>query len=285
MPELPEVETMRRDLHQQVGAAYIEAVEIIAPRSVVGDAEAFRNGVCGRQIIGCERRGKVLQILLDNGARLLAHPRMTGGFAFIKGDAPWPRHTRVAFTVNTADGPLAMLWVDSRRFGRLELAAAGSRPEQAETLANIGCDALTCGPEMLLAALRRRPGSTIKNLLMDQRVVSGIGNIYASEILHRCGLDPRTRCARLGPRAAEILSKAIVEVLHEGIAHRGTTISTYRSADGAEGGYQRHLRVYGRTDSPCLVPGCGGTVRRFVIGGRSTYACDRCQKKRVRTGI
>lgn len=274
MPELPEVETMRRDLRKAVGHAAIERVEILDTKVIAGDAAALIAGLAGRHIRVYDRRGKVLILRLDDGNCLLLHPRMTGRFLLLQPGDELSRHARLVLHLA---GGRRVVFDDSRRFGRVELLSGGDEDNGA-LLCRIGPDATVCDAQRLQEVAQRRR-TPVKVLLLDQRVLAGVGNIYASEICYRCGLDPRTPSNALRPLEVRQLAAETEAVLAEGIALRGTTISDYRTMGGASGGFQKRLAVYGREGEACSRESCGGTVQRIVLAGRSTYYCNRCQRR------
>ena len=273
MPELPEVETMRRDLERAAARQLVERVEVLDDKVVVGPGEAFVRALEGRRLVEFRRRGKVLIIRLDNETALLAHPRMTGRLLSLKPKQELSRFARVV--IHLAKGA-RIVFDDIRRFGRLEIVPVATQ-DQALLLRNIGHDALYCDLDHIQECFAKRT-IPIKMALLDQKVVAGIGNIYASEILFHCGLDPRTpsRCVKPGEMAA--IARETRRVLAEGVEYRGTTISDYRTPDGEKGHYQNRLQVYGREGEPCLRAGCFGTIKKVVLGGRSTFYCSRCQR-------
>lgn len=274
MPELPEVETMRRDLQRAVGLARLTAVEVLDAKVIVGPPEAFTERLQGRQVVDYGRRGKILMLHLDSTDVLLVHPRMTGRFVLLAAGEPLSRFARVVFAL--ADGR-RLVYDDTRRFGRLELARSGEE-EAGQLLGRIGPDATACAPARLAPHLRRR-SIAVKAFLLDQTVLAGVGNIYASEICFRCGLDPRTPCRTLTAAEVRELAAQTQRVLAEGIALRGTTIATYTRLGGRTGGFQARLAVYGREGEKCLRAGCRGTIQKVVLSGRSTYYCSQCQRK------
>lgn len=273
MPELPEVETMRRDLAAVAQDAAVVAVQVLDEKVIAGCARAFTRGLKGRRLVGFGRRGKVLIIRLDNGALLLGHPRMTGRLFALPLAESLTRFARVALDL---DNGLRVVLDDIRRFGRLELVPATAAAEGL-LLRNIGDDGLQCRPDHMRSLLARR-SVPVKVALLDQKVVAGIGNIYASEILFHCGLDPRTPSRCIRPREADQIAAETCRVLGEGVRYRGTTIADYRTLDGNPGDYQKLLQVYGREGQRCLREGCGGTIRKTVLAGRSTYYCTHCQR-------
>jgi len=274
MPELPEVETMRRDLAQAASKATVTHVEVLDEKVVVGPAQEFVTGLTGRRLTAFGRRGKVLIIGLDNDTALLGHPRMTGRFFALQSKDDLTRFARVVLHL---DNGTRVVFDDIRRFGRLELVADAVQGDAA-LLRNIGHDALHCDLDHLSKCFAKR-SIPIKVALLDQKVVAGIGNIYASEILFHCGLDPRTPSCCVKPAEMAAIARETERVLAEGVQYRGTTISDYRTMSGGKGNYQDHLRVYGREGQPCLREGCEGTIQKVILSTRSTYYCSRCQRK------
>jgi formamidopyrimidine-DNA glycosylase len=276
MPELPEVETVRRDLTDRILGREIAKVKVIDPLVVIGDPKAFARGLKGRRIESIGRRGKALIFALDKPPLLITHFRMTGQLYPVQtGEAP--DHTRVIFTL---DDGRDLIYRDTRRLGRLELA-----PDEAhsEILANLGRDALEDPPSLEeFTALLARRKAPIKHFLMDQRHFAGIGNIYAAEILHRCNIHPEEPCASLKRPQVACLLGMTREVLTEAIGKRGTTISDYVTGTGKKGEFQYALRVYMREGESCGRDGCQGRVARIVQQGRSTYLCPVCQRKHPR---
>lgn len=270
MPELPEVETIVRDLARMVRSAKIEEVEVLRPDLVAGDPSHFAEVLRGKTIEEVERRAKNIVLSLGE-QRLVVNLGMTGNLLALPAGAALPDYLGVRFDL---DGGRRMAYRDVRRFGRLEVFSAA---DWAEKEARLGVEPLEdafTGP--LLHRLTRDSRVAIKVWLMDQKRVVGVGNIYASEALWRAGIDPRRRAGSLSrPRAARLV-EAVRAVLLEAIDFRGTTLLDYRDASGAEGLFAERLRVYGRAGLPC--PNCGTPIRRIVQGGRSTFFCPRCQR-------
>lgn len=273
MPELPEVETMRRDLAEVAGHAVVTTVEVLDERLIQGPVDEFISNLTDHSIVDYGRRGKVLILRLDNDMVLLAHPRMTGRLFALRPRQELSHFPRAIITLSNGT---RIVFDDIRRFGQLELVPVAEQ-DAAALLRNIGHDALQSDLDHMRRCFAQR-SIPIKVALLDQKIVAGIGNIYASEILFHCRLDPRTPCNRLKPAETAAIAAETKRVLAEGIEYRGTTIADYRTLDGKHGNYQDHLRVYGREGAPCLRPGCRGTIRKIVLAGRSTYFCSDCQK-------
>jgi formamidopyrimidine-DNA glycosylase len=271
MPELPEVETIRRQLEPQLADATITALEIRDPRWCAPFAPAeLSEIVVGRRVHALRRRGKYLDWVLDEEIHLLMHLRMTGTLLL---DPPVdPPHTRVEITL---DGARRLCFVDPRRFGtgRLEI---GDQALEAYFAQRLGVepfdDAFT---PALLRALARGGRGPIKAFLLDQRKIAGIGNIYADEALFRTGVHPLRAAGALKPGQYVRLRDAIHEVLAAGIDAHGASIDDFRDLDGARGSFQDRFLVHRRAGEPCAI--CGTTIRKLIVGGRGTYVCVRCQ--------
>ncbi|MBM3472549.1 MAG: bifunctional DNA-formamidopyrimidine glycosylase/DNA-(apurinic or apyrimidinic site) lyase [Armatimonadetes bacterium] len=273
MPELPEVETIRRDLTRCLVGHSIESVRVLRASVLECSARRLKASLTGATVRDIRRHGKVLILDLDSGLSLLVHLRMTGQL-LLCGDAPNPRFVRVVFQLR--DGG-RLIYADCRALGKLELVRA-DRLASAKALARFGPDALTVeGSSALLAAARRR-GTPIKCLLLDQSVIAGIGNIYASEILHLARIAPDRPANTLAPAELRALQRATQPILLAAIEARGTTFSDFRTGTDEPGGYASKLRVYGREGERCRRRGCGGTIARLVQQQRSTFWCPGCQR-------
>lgn len=269
MPELPEVETVRRSLSAIVGRS-IEAVDVREPRLRRRVTMDLARLATGQRIVGLDRRGKYLLVRLSSDDVVLVHLGMSGTLVAQPAATPSALHDHVRFLLS--DG-WALVFNDPRRFGLLR----AGRPESFAELAHIGPDPLS--EEFSAALLRRltrgrkRP---VKNLLMDQRLVAGIGNIYASEILFEAGVRPSRQARRLRLAELDALVRATRKVLEEAIASGGSSISDYRDGAGQPGYFQLTFRVYDRSGEPCLR--CGVSVCRSVHAGRSSFYCPHCQR-------
>jgi len=275
MPELPEVETIRQDLDAAIVGCTVQSVDAPDEMILVDIArERFAQRLTGREILGVSRHGKVLIIELSGEVCLLVHLRMSGRLYPLAADEPLPDHVRATFHLN--DGR-RLLFVNPRRLGRLEIADC-DRLNEARLLRNIGIDALSDELNEEVVGEMLRPHSVaLKQWLLDQTHIAGIGNIYASEILHRCGLHPDTPANVLDAQAVRKLLRTIRRVLNEAIKWRGTTVSEYVTGRGVPGQFQKRLRVYGREGEPCRCPDCPGVIVRTTHSARSTYHCPHCQ--------
>jgi formamidopyrimidine-DNA glycosylase len=269
MPELPEVETVRRSLLSIVGAC-IEAVEVREPRLRRRVAADFAERLIGREIRGIERRGKYLLFKLSGDEALLAHLGMSGALLLQTADTPLATHDHVSLRLS--DGR-QVTFNDPRRFGLMRVG----RPDELPELSNVGPDPLADAFSVSdLAALARGRKKPVKNLLMDQRALGGIGNIYANEILFRAGIRPGRQARRLTRIELKRLLDATRAVLNSAIRLGGSSISDYRDGDGRPGYFQLRLKVYDRAGKPCLR--CHTPVRRVVHAGRSSFYCPDCQR-------
>jgi len=293
MPELPEVETIARQLAELVTGRTIAAFasdweRITEPEPVPLVAARL----AGRRIEAVRRRGKLVVFALDGGDALCTSLRMTGRFAFKElGEAAPERFTRATFTFIDGTG---LDFVDMRKLGRMALVdaadivaddAGGDRTLKAPLHLAMGREPLgrSFTVPWLRAFLLRRRRAAIKPLLLDQRGIAGIGNIYASEALWRARIHPLRMAGSLKPDEIVRLHEAIKWVLKKAIRLHGSTLRTYRDSNGRQGGMQHEFVVYDRAGEPC--DRCGSPIRRTVIGGRSSYHCARCQRTpRARVG-
>jgi formamidopyrimidine-DNA glycosylase len=270
MPELPEVETIVRDLARLLPGAKIQKVEVLRPDLIEDDTpDGFARRIRGKKIHGVVRRAKNIVMDLD-GARLLVNLGMTGRLLVARKDDEEPTHLGVRLTL---DRGRELRYHDVRRFGRLwTMTDAEWRAWEGE----LGVEPLSDGfsAEWLVQAAGRSKVA-IKVWLMDQARVVGVGNIYASEALFRARLDPRRPANSLAPDELARVREGVRQVLQEAIDHRGTTFLDYRDARGEEGAFASRLKVYDREGQPC--PGCKGTIERIVQAGRSTFFCPSCQ--------
>lgn len=274
MPELPEVETVVRGLRARVVGRRIVRLEIGQPAIVRSDLKKFRRALAGARIAGMRRRGKYILIELAraNGkARRdcwVVHLGMTGQLYAAKRAAPREKHTHLIAWLSSGE---QLRYRDPRRFGRL----LALRAEEVEDyFAPLGPEPLRvslAGFRRLFAG-RRAP---VKNLLLNQNRLRGVGNIYAGEALFLAGIHPARAAESLTRAELERLFRALRQVLREAIAGQGSTVSDYRRGDGQPGSYQNSLRVYDREGKPC--PNCGRAIERLVLAGRSAHFCPGCQ--------
>lgn len=274
MPELPEVETIRRGLERRVIGCRITRVEIAEPRLRTPlDASALRASLVGRAITAVRRRSKYLLLDLSGDQVLVLHLGMSGRLVLVPPQAAVAPHTHVRLGLGR-EGELR--FADPRRFGMLFVVESGELGVHPR-FAHLGPEPLEPGFDA--EALRTRADRVrkpIKNFLLDGAVVAGVGNIYACETLFLAGIHPRRAAGRLGVERWRALHAALRTVLGRAIRDGGTTLQDFRDADGRYGGFQRRLRVYGREGEACRR--CNRKVRRIVQSGRSTFYCPGCQR-------
>ncbi|HNT30578.1 MAG TPA: bifunctional DNA-formamidopyrimidine glycosylase/DNA-(apurinic or apyrimidinic site) lyase [bacterium] len=269
MPELPEVETVRAGLAQSIIGKYLYRIESKRSGTVSNYTDKPLASAKYGRITAVNRRGKYLLLQTDADLNICIHLRMTGKLILLKNSKPLPPHTRAVFYFSDQ---IRLAFDDLRTFGRIDiyrltdsipsLTKLGPEPLSASFSASYLCKAATN---------RKKP---IKNLLLDQQVIAGIGNIYAIEALHRTKLDPRLPAGRLTGHQASQLVKEIKAVLREAIRNNGTSISDFRRIDDQTGEFQAFLRVY--QQEVCKM--CGARIQRIKQAGRSTYYCPRCQR-------
>jgi formamidopyrimidine-DNA glycosylase len=277
MPELPEVETIRRHLAPRVEGRRLARLEIDDPRWCRPLVPAELAGALeGRRVERLARRGKYLVWEMSGAAFLIVHLRMTGTLLDRAGSAAPLPHTRVRFTLDGgADGRL--VFVDPRRFGTGELARSEAE-RVAFFAARLGVEPLgEAFTGAYLHALARRSRAPVKAFLLDQKRVAGVGNIYADEALFRARIHPLRPANRLTAAQCAALRDAVVEALSAGIAAKGASIDDFRHPDGVRGAFQDEFLVHRREGGPC--PVCTRPVRKLRAAGRGTYACERCQPR------
>lgn len=282
MPELPEVETVRRGLNQISLERLIRGGDVRLSRSIAypDSIEAFLKGITNTCLSGWQRRGKYLLGGLKTPAGepagyLGGHLRMTGQFIWAARQDPVPKHCRVRLFL---DPDRDLRFIDQRTFGRLWWVPPHQSPEIIiPGIADLGPEPFSdrFSPEYLYKATRRRQ-RPIKNALLDQALIAGMGNIYADEALFLSGIKPTVLCAHLGRKRLTSLHEAIRQVLAAGIAEGGTTFSDFRDLHGVNGNYGGIAKVYGRENQPCRV--CATPIRRIKLAGRSAHYCPCCQR-------
>ena len=271
MPELPEVETIRRQLAPHLEGERIERAEVLDPRWCEPAAPAeVEQAVAARRIERVARRGKYLILELEDDVHLVMHLRMTGNLLLVGADEERP-HVRARLVL----GGKAVLFQDVRRFGT-GIVLLGSDARDAYFQDRLGVEPLD--PDFTVEALRdlaRGRRAPVKAFLLSQERIAGVGNIYADEALFRARIHPLRPVGALRRPQLAALRDAVIEALEAGIDARGATIDDFRHADGAEGSFQHRFLAYGREDEPC--PRCGSPIRKMRAAGRGTYFCSRCQ--------
>ncbi len=283
MPELPEVETVRRGLAPHLEGARLTRVELRRPDLRFPLPRRFAERLQGAGVLRLERRAKHLLAALDTGETWTTHLGMTGRFtvddqrpgAFVHPAGGDARHDHLL--VETGAG-VRIAFNDARRFGYMDLIPTAGL-ERHPWFAALGPEPLgdEFTPAHLLRAFAGR-WRNVKDTLLDQRIVAGLGNIYVCEALHRARIAPETPAGDLALPRVKRLTAEIKATLAEAIEAGGSTLRDYRAADGALGYFQHSFKVYGREGEPCRTPRCRGEVARLVQGGRSTFHCPRCQR-------
>jgi formamidopyrimidine-DNA glycosylase len=299
MPELPEVETVRRGLAPVMEGAVLERLELRRADLRFPFPVGFSQALEGKAIRALARRAKYLLMEFEGGNTVIAHLGMSGSFR-IQREAPGSdgqtvgnfhhersglaTHDHVVFHLNTGMGPAQVIYNDPRRFGFMDLAASATLQDH-KFLRDLGIEPTgnaLCEDELVrLFAGKQAP---LKAALLDQRLIAGLGNIYVCEAMHRSRLSPLRSAGSLvgknGKPAKAMLPLAgmIRDVIGEAIAAGGSSLRDHRQADGSLGYFQHHFAVYGREGQPCPHGQCGGTIKRIVQSGRSTFYCPKCQK-------
>jgi formamidopyrimidine-DNA glycosylase len=279
MPELPEVETMRRGILGVVGARITDVERppcARRPIAITPRIDHFRRRVMGTRIDDIGRIGKRVVVHLDSGDAIVLEPRMTG--LVLVADPPTQEHLRFRCRLIRGKVREFMYW-DRRGLGSVRLFSP-AQFEKAFKSGKIGPDALAMTADLF----RERLGTSkraVKVALLDQHAVAGIGNLYASEILHLCKIHPARRCDKITRAQWQAITEATQAILESAIRHEGSTLGdgTYRNALNKEGGYQSHHRVYDRAGDSCARCGTGSEVRRIVQAQRATFFCPTCQEK------
>jgi formamidopyrimidine-DNA glycosylase len=290
MPELPEVETVRRGLAPALVGARFVSIDQRRPDLRFPFPENFVQRLTGRRIEALSRRAKYLLADLDDAQVLVMHLGMSGSFRVEDETPPGDfhylkaknaAHDHVAFALSTGK---RIIYNDPRRFGFMQIIARADLSAHP-LFRNVGLEPL--GNELDGAALARLFAGKVaplKAALLDQTLIAGLGNIYVSEALHRAGLSPLRAAGSLARKSglptqrANLLAKVIREVLEEAVEAGGSSLRDHRQTDGALGYFQHHFRVYDKEGAPCPRDGCGGTIKRIVQSGRASFFCARCQK-------
>lgn len=274
MPEMPEVETVRRTLSPLIKGKQIKDIVVWYPKIITGDAQAFRQRLIGRRFQQIDRYGKFLELRLDHGLTIVSHLRMEGKYRLTTPAAPKDKHDHVEFVLT--DGT-ALRYNDVRKFGRMQLILTGTERQTT----GIG----KLGPEpnskdftwpYFWRALQKKH-KNIKTALLDQTMVCGLGNIYVDEVLWFSQIQPLSPANKIPVSAAKRLYKWINVIIARATQMRGTTVHTYLDASGRTGGYQLMLHAYGRVGQPC--DRCSHILQKIKVEGRGTTFCPHCQVK------
>ena len=273
MPELPEVETVRRGLERLVAGRSISSVEVSVPKMVKTNLDIFKLALLGETVRRVRRRGKYLIFDFDKQI-LISHLRMEGKYLLFSEDIPDNKHFHIFFGLD--DGS-TLVYQDVRKFGTFELL-----PRSGE---NAYFEQKRIGPEPTESDFKLLPFERglriskkfVKPLLLEQKLVAGLGNIYADEVLWAARIHPERPAAELKKTEIKRLHDEIIRILQLGIDKGGSTIRTYRNALGEDGTMQEYLQVYGRTGEPCMR--CGQPIEKIKVGGRGSHFCPQCQKR------
>ncbi len=278
MPELPEVETVRRGLERSLVGRRFDAVSVgrerVARRT---SRQELRDGLTGARVLAVRRQGKYLLLDLDSDAIAMVHLRMSGQVIIDDGLSEPPRHSHV---IGLLDDGSRFLFVDPRTFGEVVVAPRQLVDELIPELGRLGVDPLNDEIDMkTITAMCRNRRRRVKSLLLDQSFIAGIGNIYADEICHRAGIRPDRQAETLSSRSRRRLTESINEVIEEAVELGGSTLADaqYVGVDGKPGTFQDRHRVYAQTGKRCV--SCGrGVIRRMVIDQRGSHFCPVCQR-------
>lgn len=269
MPELPEVETIRRQLDEKLKNQIIKSVEILKIGRENPPGQAFAKAIAGKKIVTMDRRAKLLIWRFTDGSALTTHLKLTGRVTLVDKKYQPTKHDRMIFQI----GPHRLVWEDMRQFGWMALLT----PEALEKkLSEYGPEPLELKPEQLAALFMNPKTRNVKVALLDQEKLAGVGNIYADEALFRAKIRPARKLGSLTTDDRLRLAKAVQAVLKQAIKLKGTSSQDYLDAYGQEGGFEKVLNVYQRKGLPCKV--CGTPIVRTVVAQRGTHLCPSCQR-------
>lgn len=274
MPELPEVETVRRQLDERLRGAQIISVQIFISGREFPSGKKFAEELVGKQILRIERRAKLLLWDFSDGSAMSAHLKMTGRFVFVEENAKPGKHDRILFHArHPKNGMQYVMWSDIRKFGFVKLLTAR---EREEIVSAYGPEPLITPVESLAECLKLPKTRKIKAALLNQGVIAGIGNIYADEALYRAGILPTRVLGTISAAERLLLAKQVKDVLTESVAQQGTNANDYVDTRGEKGGFLEFLRVYGREGEACRK--CAEPISKIVLNQRGTHFCRKCQK-------
>lgn len=273
MPELPEVETIRRQLHACLQGARVKRVELLRTGRERPKGAVFVEALTGAVIHSVDRRAKLLIWKLDGQRAVMVHLKMTGRFLFVSPTYTPDKHDAVRFVCEKGGKVIHVIWSDMRKFGFMEMVTS---EELQEKLAEYGPEPLETTAEELANRFVSPGGRLLKAALLDQACLAGVGNIYADEACYRAGVHPMRRLGHLSDGERLTLARAIQAVLQESIDQQGTSAHTYVDTAGRRGGFLDLLRVYGREGQPC--GRCKTPIEKFRFVQRGTHVCPTCQR-------
>lgn len=272
MPEMPEVETVRRTLLPLIKGKTIKEVTVWYPKIITGDAKEFKRQLVGKKITTIDRYAKYLLIRLSGNLTVVSHLRMEGKYRLVKINTKKDKHdhVQIVFSDNSA-----LRYNDVRKFGRMQLIKTGTEKEKTG-ISKLGAEPNSAAftVSYLQNGLARKK-KNIKNTLLDQSVVAGLGNIYVDEVLWETKIHPLSQANTIPAEKVAQLHDNINSLIELAIAERGTTIHTYLDANGKTGGFQKMLQVYGHKGEPCVR--CGTPLEKIKVNGRGTTFCPKCQ--------
>lgn len=272
MPEMPEVETVKRTLLPLIKGKTIKEVTVWYPKIITGDAKEFKRQLVGKKITTIDRYAKYLLIRLSGNLTVVSHLRMEGKYRLVKINTKKDKHdhVQIVFSDNSA-----LRYNDVRKFGRMQLIKTGTEKEKTG-ISKLGAEPNSAAftVSYLQNGLARKK-KNIKNTLLDQSVVAGLGNIYVDEVLWETKIHPLSQANTIPAERVAQLHDNINSLIELAIAERGTTIHTYLDANGKTGGFQKMLQVYGHKGEPCVR--CGTPLEKIKVNGRGTTFCPKCQ--------
>ncbi len=273
MPELPEVETVRRGLSELVTDKQITGIELLYPKIIQGDPQEFIKELTGKKFEKIDRRGKYLLFRFSGELTMVSHLRMEGKYSVKSSEMPLDKHTHVVFDL---DDGTQLRYNDVRKFGRMHLVKTGTEDDLA-ALKKLGPEPT---PETFLVdefyqELQKKK-KVIKTALLDQTIVAGLGNIYVDEVLWMTKIHPETKCFEITYEQTQKLHDNIILELNRAIKAHGTTVFTFAGANAEIGSFQNQLNVYGKKGEPCAR--CQTPIEKIVVGQRGTHFCPHCQK-------
>jgi formamidopyrimidine-DNA glycosylase len=274
MPELPEVETIKKELRPKIRNKKIVGCEMLRP-DVIAHPEpaAFCKGLIGEKIVDVRREAKYLILQLTNDKRLIFHLRLSGTMVLAPLGSEPEKFSRLVFQLEDRQ----LFFNEPRVLGRAYLLKGDERPNNLKGFYKLGCEPISSAfTTAYLSQKVKHRKALIKNLLLDQNICAGMGNIYSDEALFRAGIRPTRRAYRITRKEMSRLSKSLRDVIKEGIENFGTSVADYHRTDGKDGNFQNFLNVYGREGEPCRK--CGTKIAVKKIGNRSTRYCPKCQK-------
>lgn len=272
MPELPEVETVKSLLSKQILGKTISHVDVFHSKNIDGDADEFVSSLKGRTVSGFSRVGKFIIFHFDNGLVMISHLRMEGKYYFYESEPVVGKHDLIVFEFD--DGTY-LTYNDTRRFGMLKLSNEDSYMKEPP-LSNVGPDPFMMKDASRLVSSFKGKRIPIKQALLDQSIMSGLGNIYVDEVLFLSRIHPETPAKLITKKQLELVLKNSQEVLQKAINAGGSTIKSYHPGKGIDGNFQVQLKVYGHKGDAC--PNCGHSFRKIFVNGRGTTFCPKCQK-------